>query len=92
MKKLILAALALTVTLSGAAFADPVSHRQEVQQGRIAHGIRDGQITPGEAVRLERGERRIQRLKRRALRRLQRRMNRQSRAIFRAAHNRRRAR
>jgi hypothetical protein len=97
MKKLI---AALVVTLSGAALAGPITNREAVQQARIAHGIRDGQITPGEAIRLERGERRIERVRERDLRndgrigpierfRLERRLNHESREIYRDAHNRR---
>src|SRR5476649_186369 len=38
-----------------------INQRQDVQQDRIDHGVRDGQLTRGEAGRLEQGEQRIQR-------------------------------
>jgi hypothetical protein len=36
-----------------------INHRQDRQQDRIYHGIRDGQLTPHEAARLESQEGRI---------------------------------
>ena len=37
-----------------------VNRREERQQDRIAQGIKSGELTPGEAARLEKGEARIQ--------------------------------
>lgn len=59
--------LILTGTLLGtslltatAALAGPYTTREERQQGRIAQGIASGQLTPGEAARLEREESRVE--------------------------------
>jgi|ERR1700733_11894384 hypothetical protein len=74
-----------------------VNQRQAHQQARIRQGIRSGQLTRGEARRLEAREGRIEASKlsdkasgrvtpaERA--RLNRRLNRSSRAIYRAKHN-----
>ncbi|MBN9490894.1 MAG: hypothetical protein J0H44_26965 [Alphaproteobacteria bacterium] len=43
-----------------------IDQRQAGQQDWIRHGIRDGQLTPGEAARLERGEQAINRAQARA--------------------------
>ena len=43
-----------------------IDQRQDYQQDRIEHGIRDGQITRSEAYRLEQGERAIDRAQARA--------------------------
>ena len=43
-----------------------IDQRQDYQQDRIEHGIRDGQITRSEAYRLEQGERSIDRAQARA--------------------------
>ena len=45
---------------------DPVSHRQMKQSKRITHGIRSGEVTDREFVRLNREQRRIGKYKRRA--------------------------
>lgn len=52
---------------AGAGQVDPghprvnqVNGRETNQQNRIANGIKDGQLKPGQAARLERGERRLQ--------------------------------
>lgn len=37
-----------------------VNQREENQQDRIANGIKNGKLTPGQAARLERGEQRLQ--------------------------------
>ena len=37
-----------------------VNHREENQQDRIAHGVKSGQLTPGETAHLEKGEARLQ--------------------------------
>src|SRR5471032_1458972 len=74
-----------------------INQRQEVQQDRIEHGIRDGQITRSEAARLEQGERNIDRAQRQAMAdghvtpqeraRIERMTNRESREISRDSHN-----
>ncbi len=43
-----------------------ITHRQKIQQRRIWQGVRSGQLTAWEFVRLEREQRRIQAMKRRA--------------------------
>ncbi len=52
---------------AGAGVADPghprvnqVNQREENQQDRIAAGVKNGKLTPGQTARLERGERRLQ--------------------------------
>jgi hypothetical protein len=47
---------------------DPISHRQMKQSQRITHGIRSGEVTDRELVRLNREQRRIGKHKRRARR------------------------
>src|SRR5476649_2115499 len=74
-----------------------INQRQEVQQDRIDHGIRDGQITRSEASRLEQGERNIDRAQLQAeadghvtpqeRARIDRMTNRESREISRDSHN-----
>ena len=44
----------------------PISHRQKKQSQRITHGIRSGEVTDREFVRLNREQRRIGKYKRRA--------------------------
>lgn len=38
-----------------------INRREANQQRRIANGVKNGQLTPGETRRLERGEKRLQR-------------------------------
>jgi len=95
----ITAALALAaITLATTAFATPrVDHRQFAQHARIHDGVRSGQLTRGEALRLRAGQRRVARVERRAewdgrvtpgeRLRLERLQDRQSRAIWRLKHN-----
>lgn len=74
-----------------------VNKRQRNQQRRIGQGIKSGQLTPGEAARLEAREAKIQRDKRKAKadgtvtpaerRKLQREENRASRKIYKLKHN-----
>jgi len=52
---------------AGAGQVDPghprvnqVNRRETRQQNRIANGVKNGQLTPGETARLERGEQRLQ--------------------------------
>jgi hypothetical protein len=37
-----------------------INHRETNQQKRIANGVKNGKLTPGETRRLERGEKRLQ--------------------------------
>ena len=77
---------------------DPISHRQKKQSQRITHGIRSGEVTDREFVRLNREQRRIGKHKRRARgdgyisnkerRHLHRMKDRASAHIYRAKHNR----
>lgn len=91
---------ALLLALSGTVSqAEPIYKRQVRQQKRIYQGIASGQVTPREAVRLEREQARIECVERkfrsdgkftpREMLRTQRMLNHASRHIFRAKHNRR---
>jgi hypothetical protein len=66
LKTLLLAASLLTLPVTGAlaqtttyAQRHSIRARQTTQQARIAHGVRDGQITPGGAAAAERTQARI---------------------------------
>ncbi len=37
-----------------------INQREKNQQNRIANGVKNGKLTPGQAARLERGEQRLQ--------------------------------
>jgi len=95
---LTLAFAALTATVAAAQTATPgIDLRQERQELRIRQGVRSGELTRGEAMRLQAGERRIERMKLRAERdgavthrerlRLARALDRESRRIYRLKHN-----
>lgn len=52
---------------AGAGQVDPghprvnqINHRETNQQSRIANGVKNGKLTPGQTARLERGEQRLQ--------------------------------
>lgn len=52
---------------AGAGQVDPghprvnqINHRETNQQNRIANGVKNGKLTPGQTARLERGEQRLQ--------------------------------
>jgi len=66
--KFIVAALAATLTLPAFAQADTpgIDQRQMNQERRIDQGIASGQLTAREALRLERGQERIDRMEDRA--------------------------
>ncbi len=74
-----------------------IDQRQADQQDWIRHGVRDGQLTPGETARLEQGERAINRAQARAeadghvspweRQRIDAMVNRESREIYRDEHN-----
>lgn len=98
---LCLTALAGILVAAPAFAGDPampgVEKRQQVQQRRIGRGIESGQLTPREAVRLEREQARIERAQRRAeadgkvtpreRARLHRKQDRASRHIYREKHD-----
>lgn len=110
-KSLLIAAFAAVFAISGISVAQTrtqshpvkkvhtVSHRQKVQQKRIIHGVKSGQLTKRETRSLERQQARIQRTKRidkkrnggkltpAEKRHLNRMQNRASRHIYRAKHN-----
>lgn len=100
----IILAMAMLVGCAGLVSAEPLRpERREVRQEmRIRQGERSGQLTRGEARRLERGQRHIRRMERRARadgrlgmheqRHVERAQNRQSRRIWRLKHNHRHAR
>lgn len=100
MKRLIIAAALAATTLAGALPASAqVNMRQDNQAARIEQGVRTGQVTPGEANRLERQQGRIARTEYRMRtrnggrltsyqrRKLAKRQMRASRHIYRARHN-----
>jgi hypothetical protein len=98
---LILVAAALAALAPLASAGTPRQECREARQhARIAHGLRSGALTRGEAARLMRGQARIDRMQRRARlddgvmdrrerARIERAQDRQSRAILRLKHNRR---
>src|SRR5262249_38508632 len=59
-----------SMVAGGGAYAQSmydINQRQDYQQDRIDHGVRDGQITRSEQYRLEQGERSIDRAQSRAM-------------------------
>jgi len=99
MRKLAMAALVAALGMSMAASAGEVDQRQRNQQRRIGEGVESGQLTPGEAARLENKEGKLHReikeeraenggkLTRAERRQVNRQENRLSRQIYRAKHN-----
>ena len=99
MKKhwIVLAVVVLASLASGVASADRIDRREVRQHLRIADGVRSGELTRREAVRLRVGQRHIHRVERRVERdgvvtrreehRLGRMQNHQSRVIYRLKHN-----
>ncbi len=95
------AALVVAPALMNAQSSHAINQRKVDQQHRIRQGVRSGELTPRETVRLERHERSIHRqehamrranggrLTRQDRRILNRRENAQSRRIYRLKHNRR---
>jgi Tfp pilus assembly protein FimT len=79
------------------AMAGEVKDREENQQDRIAQGIRSGELTKGEAARLEKGEAKIEKDRQKALsdgkltpkekKKLNREENKESKKIYKAKHN-----
>jgi len=94
-----LLAAALIVSAAAPTLAAEVDQREANQQGRIAEGVKSGQLTPGETARLERKEARIDRqikadraangghLTPAERRQINREQNRVSRQIYREKHN-----
>lgn len=94
-------AMVLAVSIASVASANDqtprVDRREARQQYRIGQGVGSGQLTRGEARRLERGERHIRRMERwakadgrvtpRERMRLHRALNHESRRIYRLKHN-----
>jgi membrane protein implicated in regulation of membrane protease activity len=85
-------------SVANASVATPrVERREARQEARIGQGIRSGELTRGEAMRLERGQARVDRLEWRARSdgrvsaweraRMHRALNHQSRRIHRMKHN-----
>jgi len=76
-----------------------VNRRETRQQARIAQGVKSGELTPGEAKRLERGEQRLQNNEKRDMakdgghltkqdqRQLNREANRMNKRIYNDKHN-----
>lgn len=101
MSSLVAGAFAVSLALPTAASAQdrtrPLNARQENQQDRIQQGVKSGQLTRGEAGRLEAREGRLQANKledkakgpmtAKERRQLNRQANRDSRAIHRLKHN-----
>lgn len=99
--RMLFAVAALAMFTTAVASAHPatprVDRREARQEMRIHEGMRNGQLTPREAARLQRGQRHVQRMERRAksdgfvsLReraRLGHAQDRQSRRIMRFRHN-----
>lgn len=99
--KIAVLSAALLLGLAVPAFAQTatpgIDARQENQQKRIGAGIAKGQITPREAVQLERGQARVNRMENRAKSdgvvtareraRIHRAQNVQSNKIYRKRHN-----
>ena len=99
MKRTAMAMVAALLGVSLASGAAEVDRRERRQQERIGQGIQSGQLTPGEAVKLERKEGRIHReierdraanggtLTPAERRRINRQQNRVSRQIYREKHD-----
>lgn len=98
--QLALAAVILGSLIAGVAAAGtPGIHRRQARQHvRIAQGVRCGELTRAEALRLRAGQRQVRRMERRARAdgfvsrreraRLHQLQNRENRAIYRLRHNR----
>jgi len=100
---LTLAAAGLLMGATGSAFADEpegkIQQRKENQQERIGNGIKNGTLSPNEAVHLEKGERALNReihrdrvqnggnLTNKEKAQVNRQQNRLSRKIYRAKHD-----
>jgi len=99
--KIVLGISAATVLMTGALYAgtdDPrIQQREQNQQQRIDQGVKSGELTPGEAGRLERQQTKIKqdearmksdgKLTKKERRKLTREQNRASKNIARKKHN-----
>jgi hypothetical protein len=103
--KVVLGISAATVLMTGALYAgtnDPrIEQREQKQEKRIDQGVKSGELTPGEAARLERQQTKIKqdearmksdgKLTKKERRKLTREQNRASKNIYRKKHNERKA-
>src|SRR3982751_557977 len=96
--KMNLIAIAIGSLSAGAAFAQAGTVQRDVnQQQRIEQGLKSGNLSTGEAARLEKGEARIDRMQANAMKdgtlsaaekaRIQNAQNRESRAIYNQKHD-----
>lgn len=92
------ALVVVSVNVASADVSTPrVDRREARQHARIHQGVRSGQLTRGEAMRLRAGQTHVRRMERRAISdgrmgpreraRLDRAQNRQNRRIYRLKHN-----
>ncbi len=104
--KLNLAIAALLVsTLPAIALAQPstthIDQRKEQQQKRIEQGVQSGQLTSKEAERLQKGQKKVEKMENRALKdgtltpkerdRIEREQNKQDKKIYREKHDKQKA-
>jgi len=98
MNKLLILTVMISLFISvDMAQAGKTGNRQIKQQKRIHQGLASGELTPGEALRLEKEQQHIQKTKQEALKdgkvtpkerlRLERQQNRANRHIYRLKHN-----
>ncbi len=90
-------ALILTVSFCLPALADRGDRRQHRQHSRIKDGVRDGELTRGEALRLRAGQAHVRKLERRAEKdgelsaeeklRIEKAQDRQNRRIYKEKHD-----
>jgi len=99
--RMLLALTSLSAVCVSLAVAQPVTprvdRREARQHARIQQGVKSGELTPGEAMKLRAGQQHVKRVERRAKadgvvtpgerRQLNRTQNRQSRRIYRLKHN-----
>lgn len=89
--------LVLTLTFGISAFADRGDRRQMRQHERIREGVRNGELTRGEAAKLRAGQEHVRRLEHRAEKdgdvtaeeklRIEKAQDRQNRRIFKEKHD-----
>jgi hypothetical protein len=67
MKTVLLVSLVLAVTSASSFAGTPlINARQNVQQQRIYYGVASGEVTPGEYLKLQKGQARVQNLENKA--------------------------
>ncbi len=67
MKTVLLASLVLAVTSASSFAGTPlINARQNMQQQRIYDGVASGEVTPGEYLKLQKGQARVQNLENKA--------------------------